>query len=595
MTSKPNSSRAPFTEPRWKADESHPPYQFFGNEATFRSMRQRPVGKSRSSIDGRLAAAGQLFAAGRLAEALASMTEAATLRPDDAAIQIALGRLHLKTGQPGSAVVPLRRAAALEPRGFDAPALLGEAMEALEDSAEAIAAYRTAVSLRPSLWDVQTRLGDLLEGQGRLREAAECFRRAASSSPKGDMRLIAQARAAILENDVERAELLLRRAARRSAPSVQAQIRLGGLLSEAGRFDEAAELYEAAIMADPRNAGLHYDLLRCRSITPADRALTERMDVAVDTPRLPAIGLSRLHLARGKAFDDLGRHDRAMEAYGAAYAARARRVRFDLAAHRKRCEEIVGWFTSRTFARLGRFGGEDATPILIVGMPRSGTTLVEQIISAHPAAVGGGELPFWVSRVQNLRSEADLDGDFIQQAALAYLERLREISPDAARVTDKNPFNFMSAGLIHLAFPRAAIIHCRRRPIDTVLSIHQTHFSAGLRFPTGGEDLVGYYRAYEVLTAHWRRMIPSDRLLEIEYETLTADPEGVIPQIIAHAGLAWDDRCLRPQDNARLVKTPSRWQVRNAINRGSVDRWRRYEPWLGPLAALLDAPEDALS
>ena len=159
------------------------------------------------------------------------------------------------------------------------------------------------------------------------------------------------------------------------------------------------------------------------------------------------------------------------------------------------------------------------------------------------------------------------------------------------RIVDKTPLNFLWIGLIHIIFPRAAIIHCRRRPIDTAISIHQTGFSPRQRFPTGGEDLVGYYRQYQRLMAHWRAVLPPGRMLEIDYEVLTASPETEIRRIVAHAGLEWNDACLRPQDSARTVRTPSRWQVRQPINAAPADRWLRYEPCRGRLKVLGHAPE----
>jgi hypothetical protein len=165
---------------------------------------------------------------------------------------------------------------------------------------------------------------------------------------------------------------------------------------------------------------------------------------------------------------------------------------------------------------------------------------------------------------------------------------LHGIAPKAARVTDKMPFNFLWAGLIHLAFPRAIIIHCRRAVVDTALSIHQTHFHPTLAFPTGGAELVSYFRSYQRLMDHWRSVLPADRFIEVDYEDLTRAPEPVIPRIIAACGLGWDDACLRPELNPRAVNTPSKWQARQPIYRTSVARWRRYEPWLGPLRALID-------
>jgi len=228
--------------------------------------------------------------------------------------------------------------------------------------------------------------------------------------------------------------------------------------------------------------------------------------------------------------------------------------------------------------------------VLITGMPRSGTTLVEQIISMHPEVGAGDELHFWNQRGGEWHRSGGATDDktFLAKAAADYLAVLRSVARTAARVTDKMPFNFLWAGLIHLAFPRAAIIHCRRAAIDTALSIHQTHFRPDLAFPTGGAELVAYFRDYQRLTDHWRNVLPADRFIEVDYEEMTRAPEPVIRRIIMGCGLAWHDECLRPESNLRAVKTPSKWQARQPIYRTSVARWRRYEPWLGSLRALVD-------
>jgi hypothetical protein len=206
--------------------------------------------------------------------------------------------------------------------------------------------------------------------------------------------------------------------------------------------------------------------------------------------------------------------------------------------------------------------------------------------------VAGGELNFWNERGIAWHraggSGTDIKPSFLAQAATDYLQVLRAISPRSARVTDKMPFNFLWAGLIHMAFPRAVFIHCRRAAVDTALSIHQTFFHPGLAFPTGGDELVAYFRGYQRLVDHWRRVLPADRFIEVDYEDLTRAPEPVIRRMIAACGLAWQDACLHPERNPRAVDTPSKWQVRQPISLRSVARWRRYEPWLGPLRELVE-------
>jgi hypothetical protein len=313
------------------------------------------------------------------------------------------------------------------------------------------------------------------------------------------------------------------------------------------------------------------------------------MEAALDTPGLEAGQRVRLHLALGKAADDLVDYALAMHHFDAADAVRRGSLSFDSAAFSAEIDRLIARSTPEWIARASQLGSCDATPVLILGMPRSGTTLVEQIISNHPEVGAGGELHFWNERGAVWhQSGAGTDTAFLAKAAADYLGVLRTIAPKAARVTDKMPFNFLWAGLIHVAFPRAVIIHCRRAAVDTALSIHQTHFHPSLAFPTGGSELVMYFRSYQRLVDHWRSVLPQDRFIDVDYEELTRAPEPVIRRIIAACGLAWDDACLRPESNPRAVRTPSKWQARQPIYRNSVARWRRYEPWLGLLRPLVD-------
>jgi hypothetical protein len=315
------------------------------------------------------------------------------------------------------------------------------------------------------------------------------------------------------------------------------------------------------------------------------------MEAALATPGLEVAQRLRLHLALGKAADDLGDYALAMEHFDAADVVRRNSSSFDPAGFDLEIDRLIASCTPELIARASEPGGSDRTPVLIMGMPRSGTTLVEQIVSNHPEVVAGGELNFWNERGPAWFA-AGAETPFLGKAAKDYLDVLRAIGPTAARVTDKMPFNFLWAGLIHVALPCATIIHCRRTAVDTALSIHQTHFHPGLAFPTGGAELVAYFRSYQRLMDHWRSVLPANRFIEVDYEELTRAPEPVIRRVIAACGLTWHDACLRPESNTRAVKTPSKWQARQPINRNSVARWRRYEPWLGPLRALvIDAPE----
>jgi hypothetical protein len=241
-------------------------------------------------------------------------------------------------------------------------------------------------------------------------------------------------------------------------------------------------------------------------------------------------------------------------------------------------------------------GDGDERPVLIVGMPRSGTTLTEQILSSHPEVAGGGELSFWAQHAGPVLEEgiSALAAERLAALASCYLAVLREISPDARRVTDKDPFNFLHLGLIVLALPRASIIHCRRHPIGTCVSIYTTYLAApGLEFMGNRDDLVFYYRQHERLMRHWRETLPPERFLEMDYAGMVSDGEAQSRRLIAFCGLEWDDACLRPEANRRSVESASVWQARQPVYRSSVERWRNYEPWLGPLAQL--APGEVLA
>jgi Flp pilus assembly protein TadD len=537
-----------------------------------------------------LALATQFLRAGRPGEAIAPLREAAMLDPSNATIQHDLGLACLEVGRVPDAIAALQRAVASNPRYADAYFRLGIALEKLGNIGGAIAAYDSATKLLPSLTEAWFRAGALLYTMGHRDGAIGCFRRAAVTGGPASFGRLGKARALLIEDRNQEAEQILRETLVADPTDAMTYELLGNLLSEVGRFDEARACFGRAIAIAPLLAGSYYDLVRCRPVTSADKGLLQEMQSTLATPGLEAGQLLKLRLAIGKAAEDLGDYALAMQHFDAADAVRRGSRSFDSSAFSIEIDRLIARCTPEFIARASELGSCDATPILIIGMPRSGTTLVEQIVSMHPEVGAGGELHFWNQHgAEWHRSrEAGDETQFLVKAASDYLGVLRAIAPTAARVTDKMPFNFLWAGLIHVAFPRAVIIHCRRAAIDTALSIHQTHFHPSMPFPTGGAELVAYFRSYQRLIDHWRNVLPDDRFIEVDYEDLTRAPEPVIRRIIAASGLAWHDACLRPESNPRAVNTPSKWQARQPIYRTSVERWRRYEPWLGPLRALVD-------
>jgi tetratricopeptide (TPR) repeat protein len=558
-------------------------------------MSQSPNSAAPQQVASLLALATQFLRAGQPADAIAPLRDAALLQPSNPIILHDLGLACLEVGRIPDAVAVLQRAVASNPDYADAYFRLGIALEKLGNIGGAISAYDRATKLLPSLTEAWFRAGALVYTLGNRDGAIGCFRRAAAAGGRTSFGRLGKARALLTENRNQEAEQVLRETLVADPRNAMAYELLGNLLSEFGRFDEARACFERAIAIAPMLAGSYYDLVRCRPVTRDDDGLLQQMQAALAPPELETGQRLRLHLAIGKAAEDLGDYALAMQHFDAADAVRRGSGAFDSAAFSMEIDHLIARCTPEWIARASELGSSDRTPVLIIGMPRSGTTLVEQIVSMHPEVGAGGELHFWNQRgAEWHRSGAAgsekpfVVSEFLAKAAADYLGVLRPIASTAARVTDKMPFNFLWAGLIHLTFPRAIIIHCRRAAVDTALSIHQTHFHPSLAFPTGGVELVAYFRSYQRLIDHWRNVLPAERFIEVDYEELTDAPEPVIRRIIAACGLTWHDACLRPECNPRAVNTPSKWQARQPIYRTSVARWRRYEPWLGPLRALVD-------
>jgi tetratricopeptide (TPR) repeat protein len=550
----------------------------------------RPDGPADSAqISALLTHAAQYLNAGHPAQAILALQEAARVAPGEASIHHDLGFLCLQAGRRPEAIAALRTALALDPSFAQASLCLGIALQDHGDTVGALEAYRHAVSLRPALTPAHVCLGALLESQGEHRLAIASFRSGAASDPSSLWGRLSNARALIAENRDVEAESVLRELVALHPANAMGHEMLAMVFANSGRFEKARDCYERAIAAAPQLAGSYYDLARCRRITRDDEALLDRMRSALAEPGLTADARLKIHLALGKALDDLDDPAAAMQHFDDADTLRSSVLRFDAAAFEARVDGLIAYFTPDLIARASDNGSGGATAVLIMGLPRSGTTLVEQILSSHPQIHGAGELPFWTERSapwEKAGLNAAKPADFGTLGA-EYSSLLQALAPQALRVTDKMPLNILWAGLIHVVLPRATLIHCRRTPIDIALSIHRTYFNPYTSFPTGGDALVAAIRAVERLTAHWRRVLPAERFIEVDYEQLVRDPEPAIRPLVAACGLPWDEACLRPEHNPRIIKTPSKWQARQPIHRDAIDSWRRYGPWLGPLAALL--------
>jgi tetratricopeptide (TPR) repeat protein len=527
---------------------------------------------------------------GRLTEAAAVLRTALELQPDSSAAHNDLGLLHLHEKRLPDAAACFRRAIAVAPGFASAHYNLGLTLEEQTDNAGAIECYRQVAAIDPNFAEAHLALGILLRTEGKRSEALDCLRRAAAARPGSVFALLCEARVLTDEDKTDAAEELARRAIALDPRSSDAHYRLGAILMQAGRFNDAAASFDLAVALDERQIGAYHALAHVRKLVAADRPLIIRMTALLERPDIGDSARANLHFAIAKSYDDLGEYDNAIKHLDQANEIKHRfSAPYKHANHAAAVDRMITRFTADFFGASACRAAEWEGAVLVVGMPRSGTTLVEQILSSHPGIAGGGELSFWGERSRGPIFDAtgQIDPEWAAETARDYRALLMSISPATQRVTDKRPQNFHYLGLIHSVLPRARIIHCRRNPVDTCLSIYFANFATQMDFAYARSDIAAYYREYLRLMAHWRSVLPADRFLEVDYEDLVADSELTTRELVEFCGLDWDDACLHPEHNRRAIQTASVWQARQPVYRTSVERWRRYEPWLGALRELL--------
>ncbi|TIL93653.1 MAG: tetratricopeptide repeat protein [Mesorhizobium sp.] len=374
----------------------------------------------------------------------------------------------------------------------------------------------------------------------------------------------------------------------RDHPKVRAG--LASALSGLGRMDEAAAYLKQAIARRIGVPAAYNDLVQTRNFTEEPEEFQSILR-ELGNPKLGSEGAQQLHHAAGKVLNDLKRYDEAFDHFNKAKQASGQS--FDIDLYRRWVDSMIETVTPDFLAARVGYGNPSEAPVFVVGMPRSGTTLTEQICASHPDVHGAGELSK-LSRVANaIGLKTSSAGDLYQPItsitedlsrilAEEHLSYLRERAPAALRVVDKTPHNFELIGLIGLLFPNARIIHCRRDAIDNCVSCFVLNFSEAHSYNTDLNTLGLYYREYDRLMRHWNEVFPG-LIFENRYETLVDDQEAQSRRLIDYLGLPWDDACLRFFDRDGSVNTPSRWQVRQPIYKSSVKRWKNYENEIQPL------------
>ncbi len=512
-----------------------------------------------------------LMRLGGLETALESYDRALALDPDHLPSLANRGVALRDLGRPAEAMESYDRALQLRPGHVFTHNNRGVALMDLGRSAEALASFERALGLKPDYADAWNNRGkalaeggDPLEGAGRVPDALASFERAIVLNP---------AHAEALDNK-------------------------GVLLVELGRGEEAAAAFESAIRLAPRAARYYYHLTQARRLQPADPHLAALQALARGTDGMLLRDRIELDFALGDALDGLGDPAGAFASYARGNALRRSQVPYDEAAALGELEAIARIFTADAMARLAGKGDPSPTPVFVVGMPRSGTTLVEQILASRPGVFGAGETAAFPESVaaQTLAGGrplafpeglARLSAKALGELGGRYAARLAAAAPDAAHVVDKRPDNFRFLGLIHLALPKARLIVTRRDARDTCVSCFTKLFGAGAPYSFDLGELGRYHRAFDQLAAHWLEVLPKSALLEVRYEDLVADLDGQARRILAHVDIEPPRGPIDFHRTERRIRTASALQARRPIYASSVGRWRRYEPALGPLLEAL--------
>lgn len=503
---------------------------------------------------------------GSIEEASRCYAEACRLNPTDAGAWVMLGNLQTRRGAVGQAEAAYRRAISVDPQRGEAHQFLGNLLGAQGRYDEATACYRRALQIKPHSLPAHVNLGTVLTLRGQLDDAITVFRSALDHEPGSRKAALGLAHVYEKQGHIEQAFAHLEPFLQESPVEADATLIFAALAPSLGRSEEAAALIEGVLnhkerpLTDEQRAGLHFRLGRLR--------------------------------------DADGRYDAAFEQFKLGNDLKARTRQFDPQAHARYVDAVIAAYSPALMANAPRAAHGSDRPVFIIGMPRSGTSLVEQILASHPAVFGAGELDI-VQRISlDLPNAIDADMPYPQciasmtsaqcdRLSALYLRYIDERAPSSAiRVTDKMPANFLHLGLIALLFPNARIIHCVRDPMDTCLSCYFQNFGPANAYTYDLFHLGQFFQQYTRLMDHWREVLGIS-MMEVRYEDLVENQEVVSRALVEFCGLPWDEQCLHFYNTNRAVATASYEQVRRPVYSGSVQRWRHYIDHIGPLRSAL--------
>ncbi len=535
---------------------------------------------------------------GKPDEAVACYRRALELKPDFVEAHYNLGNAFSDQGNLDEAIACYRRVLELQPDYAEGHSNLGVALRDQGKLAEAVACFRRALELKPDFAEAHSNLGDALKDQWKLDEALACCRRALELKPE-----FAEAHSNLGnvlrdQGNLDDALACYRRALELKPDLATAHGSLGSALEEKGDLQGAEDSFRAALRHNSQFAFAHYKLaellggrLRQEDLA-AQRQLLEKTRLT-DTQRLLLhFGLAQTLDARGEYAEAAGHLARGNSLQLSDW--RRRGQEYDPRKYEFLVNQMIMVCTPDFFERVRGFGLESELPVFVVGLPRSGTSLIEQILASHSQVFGAGEIKLAADTMAALGGQGGesivglqrLNRETARRLASRHLERLRALNPAALRIVDKMPDNYLFLGLLASLFPRAKLIHCRRDLRDVAVSCWMTHFRE-IRWTNDPQHIVSRFCDYQRIMEHWRKVLPVP-LLEVDYEETVADLEAVARRLVSWCGLEWEPKCLEFHQAKRPVRTVSAVQVRQPVFRTSVGRWKNYAHALGSLFSQLE-------
>ena len=474
---------------------------------------------------------------------------------------------------------------------------LARTQDASGSTDRAEATLRQACEAFPDEVALWLSLGFALRGWDRMEEAKATCEQARARHPDSEELLAQAADLAYEMRDLDEAVALYQKLLESHADNPMIQNDLAQALASLGHHDQAEEIFRTLTGRFPFFTKPWLNIALGKRFVEGDVDI-KRMQALDKRPQLSPDQAVHLHFALGKAFDDVGRFDQAFRYYQRGNQQHRSQIEFDGSAIEAQFHRLTSVFSQDQLSRLKASGHSSRKPLFILGMPRSGTTLLEQVLCAHPDVGTAGELRALSQAARQFAARSSdpwpecvtqMSESDVEEAAGRYLAALEAKQRNKRFVIDKMPQNFIHAGLAAALFPDAVLIHCLRNPMDTCLSTYFQMFPAGMDFAYDLGELARYYQCYQNLMTHWKSVL-GDRLLDVHYEELVSDPKAALRPVLSALNLVWDDALLHHEDHVGRVDTLSLYQVRQPLHARSTERWRRYEKHLGGLAPVLGTP-----